>query len=92
MDYFIPKTGSIMQPNGKSMRLTRGIHEVPDAVADSKAAIAYGIKPKEEMTDAEWRSTGHKKPETKKAAALDGAVAKPSTPPAALDGKVSSKS
>lgn len=88
MEFFIPKSGTITVA-GHPQRLIRGVHDVSDAIADSREAIAYGIKPVEEMTDAEWVSTGRKKPEPVKAKALDGAV-KPSTPAAALDGAVRS--
>lgn len=36
----------------------RGIHDIPDALADSHHANTLGIVPVEEMTDEDWRLLG----------------------------------
>lgn len=84
MEFFVPKTVSVKLTNGALFRLVRGIQHVPEAIADSKLGIDAGVKPIEEMTDAEWRSIGRKKPEPETGTepgeqealrpALDGAV------------------
>ena len=82
MEFYIPKTGKVTygQP-ARTVSVVRGVHDIPDALADNPAAIAYGIKPVEEMTDAEWVSCGRKKPvpepkkiedKTEKVVAKDG--------------------
>ena len=72
MEFYIPKTGKVTLAapialstgsRKTTYSLVRGIHDIPDALADSTEAIAYGIKPVEEMTDGEWVSCGRKKPE-----------------------------
>ncbi|WP_158810461.1 hypothetical protein [Beijerinckia sp. L45] len=71
MKYFVPKTCAIKLPSGGTCRLIRGIREVPDVVADSKLGIDAGIKPVEEMTDAEYRSIGLKRPAAEPASAAE---------------------
>ena len=61
MEYFVPKTKTVTL-NGRSFRLRRGIKTVPDELANHKSANSHGIKPVEEMTDAEWRMLGLKRP------------------------------
>lgn len=74
MEYFIPKSATVKLPNGATVRLVRGVGEVSDVVADSKLGIELGIKPLEEMTDAEWRAIGRKKPQVEPASVMDGVV------------------
>ena len=62
MEYFIPKTQTVTLPGGRPVRLRRGINTVPDELANHETANDLGIKPVEEMTDAEWRMLGLKKP------------------------------
>ena len=61
-EYFIPAPISIKLKSGLTYKRARGLHEVPDELANHSSANDLGIKPMEEVTDAEWRSIGMKKP------------------------------
>jgi hypothetical protein len=43
---------------GTPYEFFRGIHHIPDALADSHDANALGIVPVEEMSDDDWRKLG----------------------------------
>ncbi|MDR3488807.1 MAG: hypothetical protein P4M05_28380 [Bradyrhizobium sp.] len=60
--YFVPKSVVIKLPSGKRHKLVRGIHPVPDELANHADGNKHGIKPVEEMTDKEYRSLGLKRP------------------------------
>lgn len=60
-EYYIPRHMKGRTAAGASYNLFRGIHAVLDAVANSPEANGLGIKPVEEMTDAEWAGIGHNK-------------------------------
>ena len=58
MDYFIPKQIQGRGPDGRAFMFFRGIHAVPDALANSTQANDLGIVPVEEMSDTDWRLLG----------------------------------
>ena len=60
-DFFIPIAGTI-SVGAKTHRMHRGVHPLPDWVANSHEANAYGIKTTDEMTDDDWLSCGLVKP------------------------------
>lgn len=60
-EFYVPRHVRGRTAAGASYNLFRGIHAVPDAVANSPEANGLGIKPVEEMTDAEWAGIGHNK-------------------------------
>lgn len=57
-DFYIPKTVTATLPDGRKVRLIRGVGPVPDALANHPSANDLGIKPVEEMTAAERRAVG----------------------------------
>lgn len=71
-EFYVPQNGTVVVGKtdklpGKSYRVIRGVYDVPDALANSHEANDYGIKPVNEMTDDEWRLTGHVKADWLKA-------------------------
>lgn len=63
-DFYIPKNCTLTV-FGQTHRFVRGIHPVPDLIANSHEANGAGIKPVEEMTDDEYRLLGMPAPERK---------------------------
>ena len=62
-EYYVSAARTVILPNGRPLKLRRGIQQIPDDLANDPKANSYGIKPLHEMTDEEWRLTGEKKPE-----------------------------
>lgn len=52
--FYIPQAMRGKTPDGKPYAFFRGIHAVPDSLANHGDANKLGIKPVDEMTDAEW--------------------------------------
>ena len=55
MTYYIPKSQTVTLASGRKEKLVRGVGEISDELAHSAQANELGIKPVEEMTDAERR-------------------------------------
>ena len=53
-EFYIPKMMRGKAPDGWPYTFFRGIHAVPDSLANHGEANKLGIKPVEEITDAEW--------------------------------------
>ncbi len=54
-EFYIPTfTRTTLPSSGREIMLFRGIHAVPDELANHADGNGLGIKPVEEMTDDEW--------------------------------------
>ena len=86
MDYFITAHIKGRTEAGVPYEFFRGIHAVPDALANSHEANTLGIVPVEEMSDNDWKLMGLNKDAWMEAnrptvdAPVDEPVAEPSAP------------
>lgn len=54
-EFYIPTfVRTTLPSSGREITLFRGIHAVPDELANHADGNGFGIKPVEEMTDDEW--------------------------------------
>lgn len=84
MDYFIPAHIKGRTEAGVPYEFFRGIHAVPDALADSHEANTLGIVPVEEMSDNDWKLMGLNKDAWMEAnrSTVDAPAAEPAATPA----------
>lgn len=58
-EFYVAATQFVMLPkSGRKFQMRKGLHHLPEELADHATANGLGIKPPEEMTDAEWRALG----------------------------------